>query len=66
VIRDIAHSCNTFKEQGTDPIPSHTDFMAKEPRNPLFFYQQLPGAGDLSVVTVAWHEIVGSLWRNVF
>jgi uncharacterized SAM-binding protein YcdF (DUF218 family) len=54
-----------FHARGAEPIPSPTLFIAKQPQNPLFFYERLPAAAHLSNFTTAWHEIVGSLWQKI-
>lgn len=61
----MPRSLSLFNALGAEPIPASTYFLGKNPQNPLFFYERLPGAGNLSSFTVGWHEIVGSLWRKV-
>ena len=61
----MPRSLDLFYAQGVKPIPAPTLFLSKQPQNPLFFYEHLPGVGNLGRFTVAWHEIVGSLWRKL-
>ena len=54
-----------FHALGADPVPAPTYYLSKQPQNPLFFYERLPSAGNLGGFTVAWHEIIGSLWQKI-
>jgi len=54
-----------FHALGAQPIPAPTSFLYKEAQNPVYFYERLPGAGNLGSFTVAWHEVVGSWWRQI-
>ena len=61
----MPRSLSLFHALGVEPLPAPIFYLAKQPQNSLFMYEQLPGAGNLSSFTVAWHEIVGSLWRKL-
>jgi uncharacterized SAM-binding protein YcdF (DUF218 family) len=61
----MPRSLDLFHAQGVKPIPAPTFFLGKQSQNPLFFYERLPGAENLSGFTVAWHEIVASFWRKL-
>jgi uncharacterized SAM-binding protein YcdF (DUF218 family) len=61
----MPRSLQWFHALGVEPVPSPTYFLGKEPQSRPFFYEQLPGAGNLHKVTVAWHEIVGSAWQKI-
>ncbi len=61
----MPRSLQLFQAHGVEPVPAPVFYLAKEPQNPLFFYERLPGAGNLGSFTVGWHEIVGSLWQSL-
>lgn len=54
-----------FHAQGLKPLPAPTLFLAKNPQNRLFAYEQLPSANNLARFTVAWHEVIGKIWQWV-
>lgn len=61
----MPRSLSLFNALGVEPIPSPTFYLGKKPQSPLYFYEHLPRAGHLNDVTIAWHEMVGSLWRKL-
>jgi len=61
----MPRALSLFHAQGVSPVAAPTVYLGKERQSTAYFYQQLPGADNLSEVTVAWHEIVGSLWRKI-
>jgi uncharacterized SAM-binding protein YcdF (DUF218 family) len=54
-----------FHAHGVSPVPSPTAYLVREPQSPLYFYQQLPQAGNLGTVTLVWREMLGSLWQKI-
>ncbi len=63
--RHMPRALKLFQAHGADPIPAPTRFFVKESQNPVFFYERLPGPGNLIGSTAVWHEILGSFWRKV-
>jgi uncharacterized SAM-binding protein YcdF (DUF218 family) len=61
----MPRALDLFRVQGAEPIPAPTFFLGKESQNPPYFYERLPGAGNLGSFTVAWHEIVGAFWQKI-
>lgn len=61
----MPRSLKYFQEQGIEPIAVPTYFIGKTPQAPLLIHERLPHAGNLESFSVAWHEVVGSLWNKI-